>query len=158
VAVSGPKVPPEDARELLRVTDEQVGLNRLHGPFFPLGAHDAFLLHTTAEERLNVVLKATVTYIRFGVPQEDKLRSCEDWKSNNQNRATSLGETVAPILFEESAILAEHIFLHSRSINVNPPELHVGLDDIMHGYNNFTSDQEYALCAWHPGFRGHCQR
>ena len=75
---------------------------------------------------------------------------------NNQNRATSLGETVAPISFEEPVILAEHIFLHSRSINVNPPELHVGLDDVMHGYNNFPSDQEYALCAWHPGFRGHC--
>jgi hypothetical protein len=150
VAASGPRVPPEDARELLRVTNEQVGLNRLNGPFSRSELMTRLCGTPQPKRDSNGVLRAPVTCIRFGVRQEDKLRPCEDWKSNNQNRATSLGETVAPISFEEPAILAERIFLHSRSINVDPPELHVGLDDVMHGYNNFPSDREHALCAWHP--------
>ncbi|MFN9685582.1 MAG: hypothetical protein ACK583_10025, partial [Cyanobacteriota bacterium] len=144
----GPSSDPQRRRELTEKTNEQIALGRLTGPFTKeeLWSHLYGSGKPKRDSSGRVI--SPVCCLRFGVQQDGKVRPCEDWKNNGQNAATSLAETVAPISFEEPALIAEAIFQHAQVAGIPPPELHIAVDDVSAGYNNLPTDREYVMCAW----------
>ena len=144
----GPSSDPQRRRELTEKTNEQIALGRLTGPFTKeeLWSHLYGSGKPKRDSSGRVI--SPVCCLRFGVQQDGKVRPCEDWKNNGQNAATSLAETVAPISFEEPALIAEAIFQHAQVAGIPPPKLHIAVDDVSAGYNNLPTDREYVMCAW----------
>ena len=56
-----------------------------------------------------------MTCIRFGVPQEDKLRSCEDWKSKNQTELL-VWEKLSP----QSCLKSQPSLQNTSSFTLDP--------------------------------------
>ena len=148
VTKQGPLSDPERRRELTEKTHEQVALGRLTGPFTREQLWSHLYGSSTPKRDSTGRTISPVCCLRFGVQQDGKVRPCEDWKNNGQNAATSLAETVAPISFEEPALIAEAIFQHARAAGKPPPKLHIAVDDVAAGYNNLPTDREYVMCAW----------
>jgi len=148
VTKQGPLSDPERRRELTEKTHEQVALGRLTGPFTREQLWSHLYGSSTPKRDSTGRTISPVCCLRFGVQQDGKVRPCEDWKNNGQNTATSLAETVAPISFEEPALIAEGIFQHARAAGKPPPKLHIAVDDVAAGYNNLPTDREYVMCVW----------
>jgi len=145
---SGPGTPVETRAELTQRTNEQVALGRITGPFTREGLWRHLYGTPALKRAADGTILSPVCCRRFAVQQEGKVRPCEDWKASGQNAATSLAETVAPISFEEPALVAEAIFQRATARSGSCPQLHIAVDDVAAGYNNLPTDQEYVMCAW----------
>ncbi|XRB18762.1 hypothetical protein RI054_19g86080 [Pseudoscourfieldia marina] len=71
---------------------------------------------------------------RFGVQQSDKVRPCDDARRNGSNAATRLVETVALPSIDFVAAVARAFHDAALSRGVEPPLLHLGVDDIGGAY------------------------
>lgn len=142
----GPSSDPQRRRELTEKTNEQIALGRLTGPFTreELWSH----LYGKPKRDSSGRVISPVCCLRFGVQQDGKVQPCEEWKNNGQNAATSLAETVAPISFEEPALIAEAISQHAQAAGISPPKLHIAVNNVSARYNNLPTDREYVMCAW----------
>ena len=141
--------PVADRRELVEVTDAQVDSGKLAGPFSRSELFERLYGNPHPVILPDGSIRAPVCATRFGVRQPSKFRPCEDWRSNGQNECTSLGETIAPISFDEPALLAEEILDKASQLKVTSPTLTIAMDDVQGGYNNLPADQEYVMCMWH---------
>ena len=148
VASSSESTPADIRAELTQRTNDQIAMNRLTGPFTREELWRHLYGSPAIKRAADGTIVSPVCCRRFGVPQDGKVRPCEDWRSSGQNAATSLAETIAPISFEEPALIAEAIFEQARTMGRTCPEIHIAVDDVAAGYNNLPADQEYVLCAW----------
>jgi hypothetical protein len=149
IARHGSSAPQADRDDLLRVTQDQVAAGSLAGPFTRREVMARLHGHQQPKRSAGGTPVSPVCSRRFGVRQGEKYRPCEDWKANGQNDATSLGETISPITFEEPAFIAEEIRDRALRLGKEPPALSIAIDDVSRGYNNMPTDREYVMIMWH---------